>query len=155
MRCQSGVGGVLYTCTQMHVEAHVATARARIRKGGVHRVGATAPRSHGRRRQREQEWASAFSRPVGDAGARQPSESGSGHRAKPDPSAQLRKWLDEEQPWSVAGRALLVDRGGRLEAQLTELVILDKNPLKVEPMAIKDIKVVETIKKGKTVYEAN
>ena len=44
----------------------------RARKGGVHRVGATAPRSHGRRRQREQERASAFARPVGDAGGRQP-----------------------------------------------------------------------------------
>ena len=33
-----------------------------------------------------------------------------------------------------------------------DLVILDKNPLKVEPMAIKDIKVVETIKDGKQVY---
>ena len=33
-----------------------------------------------------------------------------------------------------------------------DLVILDRNPLKVEPMAIKDIKVVETIKEGKTIY---
>jgi hypothetical protein len=32
-------------------------------------------------------------------------------------------------------------------------VILDKNPLKAKPMAIKDIKVVETIKEGKTVYK--
>jgi predicted amidohydrolase YtcJ len=42
---------------------------------------------------------------------------------------------------------------GSLEVgKLADLVILDKNPLKVEPMAIKDIKVVETIKQGKTVY---
>jgi predicted amidohydrolase YtcJ len=33
-------------------------------------------------------------------------------------------------------------------------VVLDKNPLKVEPTAIKDIKVVETIKEGKTIYRA-
>jgi hypothetical protein len=33
-------------------------------------------------------------------------------------------------------------------------VILDRNPLKVEPMAIKDIKVVETIKAGRNVYAA-
>jgi predicted amidohydrolase YtcJ len=45
---------------------------------------------------------------------------------------------------------------GSLEAsKLADLVILDKNPLKVDPMAIKDIKVVETIKEGKTIYKAN
>jgi predicted amidohydrolase YtcJ/heat shock protein HslJ len=44
---------------------------------------------------------------------------------------------------------------GTLEAgKLADLVILDKDPLKVDPMAIKDIKVVETIKDGKTIYPA-
>ncbi len=33
-----------------------------------------------------------------------------------------------------------------------DLVILDANPLKVDPMAIRDIKVVQTIKEGKTIY---
>ncbi|RYD48862.1 MAG: amidohydrolase, partial [Verrucomicrobiaceae bacterium] len=42
---------------------------------------------------------------------------------------------------------------GSLEAgKLADLVIVDKNPLTVEPMAIKDIKVVETVKEGKTIY---
>jgi predicted amidohydrolase YtcJ len=31
-------------------------------------------------------------------------------------------------------------------------VILDRNPVKVAPMTIKDIRVVETIKDGKRVY---
>jgi predicted amidohydrolase YtcJ len=33
------------------------------------------------------------------------------------------------------------------------LVILDKNPLKDEPVAIKDILVLETLKEGKTIYK--
>ena len=44
---------------------------------------------------------------------------------------------------------------GTLEVgKLADLVILDKDPLKVEPMAIRNIKVVETIKEGKTIYPA-
>jgi predicted amidohydrolase YtcJ len=34
-----------------------------------------------------------------------------------------------------------------------DLVVLDKNPLKVEPMAIKEVKVVETMKDGKSIYK--
>jgi predicted amidohydrolase YtcJ len=44
---------------------------------------------------------------------------------------------------------------GSLEpGKLADLVILDKNPLKVSPMTIKDIHVVETIKEGKSIYKA-
>jgi predicted amidohydrolase YtcJ len=38
--------------------------------------------------------------------------------------------------------------------KLADLVILDRNPLKVPPMDIKEIKVVETIKEGRTIYPA-
>lgn len=42
---------------------------------------------------------------------------------------------------------------GTLEAgKLADLVILEKNPLKVEPNTIKDILVMETIKEGKSVF---
>jgi len=43
-------------------------------------------------------------------------------------------------------------KGSLKSGKLADIVILDQNPLKVDPMAIKDIKVTETIKEGKTVY---
>ena len=46
------------------------------------------------------------------------------------------------------------DTKGSLETgKLADLVILDKNPLKVDPADIKDIIVMETIKEGKKVYQ--
>jgi hypothetical protein len=43
---------------------------------------------------------------------------------------------------------------GTLEAgKLADLVILEKNPLKVESTKIKDIAVLETIKEGKTIFK--
>jgi len=46
------------------------------------------------------------------------------------------------------------DRKGSLKAgKVADLVILDKNPLKVDAITIKDIKVMETIKAGKSIYK--
>lgn len=47
------------------------------------------------------------------------------------------------------------DSKGTIKAgKRADLIILDKNPLKVDKTAIKDIKVLETIKDGETVYQA-
>lgn len=44
---------------------------------------------------------------------------------------------------------------GTLEVGKTaDLVILDRNPLKVDPGALKDLRVVETVKAGKSIYRA-
>ena len=45
-------------------------------------------------------------------------------------------------------------KGSIKEGKRADLVILDKNPLKVDKMAIRDIKVLETIKDGETIYKA-
>lgn len=44
-------------------------------------------------------------------------------------------------------------KGSLSKGKLSDFVILDKNPLKVEPMEIKNIQVLETIKEGKTIYK--
>lgn len=45
-------------------------------------------------------------------------------------------------------------KGTIKEGKLADLVILDKNPLKVEVDEIRNIKVLETIKEGNTIYKA-
>ena len=46
------------------------------------------------------------------------------------------------------------DKKGTLEVgKIADLVILDKNPLKVAPEAIKDIVVLETIKDGQSIFK--
>lgn len=44
-------------------------------------------------------------------------------------------------------------KGSLKEGKLADMVILDKNPVKADPMTLKDIQVLETIKEGKTVYK--
>ena len=46
-------------------------------------------------------------------------------------------------------------KGTLAVGKLADFVILDRNPLKIDPMKIHTIKVVETIKEGKQVYEKN
>lgn len=44
-------------------------------------------------------------------------------------------------------------KGSLKEGKLADMVILDKNPVKADPMTLKDIQVLETIKEGKTIYK--
>lgn len=44
-------------------------------------------------------------------------------------------------------------KGSIKEGKRADLVILDKNPLKVDPMAIKDIHVLETFKDGESIFK--
>ena len=46
------------------------------------------------------------------------------------------------------------EKGSIKEGKRADLVILDRNPLDVDPMEIKDIKVLETIKDGESIYVA-
>jgi predicted amidohydrolase YtcJ len=46
------------------------------------------------------------------------------------------------------------DKKGTIEkGKMADLVILSENPLKVDPMKIKDIQVLETIKEGQSIYK--
>jgi predicted amidohydrolase YtcJ len=55
--------------------------------------------------------------------------------------------------WSAWQHGEEAQKGTLTAGKLADLVILDKNPLKVDPMTLKDIKVLETIKEGSTVFK--
>lgn len=57
--------------------------------------------------------------------------------------------------WSAYQHFEEDEKGSLTTGKLADLVILDKNPLKVAPNYIKDIQVIETIKEGQTVFRKN
>ena len=60
---------------------------------------------------------------------------------------------DDDQ-WRARQYGEDATKGSIEPGKLADFVILDKNPLKVKPMEIKDIKIVETIKEGATIWPA-
>jgi predicted amidohydrolase YtcJ len=55
--------------------------------------------------------------------------------------------------WSAYQHFEESTKGTLAKGKLADLVVLDKNPLKVAPNDIKDIIVIETIKEGKSIYK--
>ena len=55
--------------------------------------------------------------------------------------------------WSAYQHFEEKNKGTLVVGKLADLVVLDRNPLKVTPDSIKDIVVMETIKNGQTVYQ--
>ncbi len=45
------------------------------------------------------------------------------------------------------------NKGSLTVGKLGDMVVLSDNPLKIDPMKIKDIEVLETIKEGKSVFK--
>ena len=70
----------------------------------------------------------------------------------PDQRITPMEAIKSQTIWAAEQYDEQASRGSLETGKIADLVILDKNPLKVEPMSIKDIKVVETIKEGKTVF---
>ncbi|MBI5363684.1 MAG: amidohydrolase [Planctomycetes bacterium] len=56
--------------------------------------------------------------------------------------------------WSAHQHFEEKTKGSLAVGKLADLVILDGNPVEVDPKTLKDLKVVETIKEGRTVYRA-
>ena len=57
--------------------------------------------------------------------------------------------------WSAYQHFEEDSKGSIKEGKLADFVILDQNPLKIDPMEIKDIKVLETIKEGTSLTSKN
>jgi predicted amidohydrolase YtcJ len=55
--------------------------------------------------------------------------------------------------WSAWQHREEKTKGSLKEGKLADMVILDQNPLKIDPMQLKDIKVLQTIKEGETIFK--
>jgi hypothetical protein len=77
----------------------------------------------------------------------------SGSVMGPDERLTPYQALETITSWGAWQHGEEATKGKLTAGRLADMVVLDKNPLKVEPMTLKDIKVLETIKEGQTVYK--
>lgn len=77
-----------------------------------------------------------------------------GAEVGPDQRITVYEGLKSMTEWVAEEYGEEAMKGTLKPGKLADLVILDKNPLKVDKMAIKDIKVTETIKEGQTIFPA-
>ncbi len=78
-----------------------------------------------------------------------------GSEVGPDQRVTPYEGLKSMTEW-VAEQYDELDTKGTLDVgKLADLVILDKDPIKVDPLSIKEIKILETIKEGVTIYPAS
>jgi predicted amidohydrolase YtcJ len=63
--------------------------------------------------------------------------------------------LKAQTLWAAAQYGEADSKGSIEVGKRADLVVLDRNPLKVDPTAIRDVQVVETIKDGKSIWKRN
>jgi len=79
-------------------------------------------------------------------------ESRAGNPIGPDQRITPYEGLKAMTVWAAEQYGETADKGTLEVGKLADMVILDRNPLDVEPMAIRDVLVSETIKEGETIY---
>jgi predicted amidohydrolase YtcJ/heat shock protein HslJ len=75
-----------------------------------------------------------------------------GREVGPDQRVTPYEGLKTMTVWAAEQYGEEASKGTLETGKLADLVILDANPLKVDPMAIREIRVVETIKEGGTIF---
>ncbi|MCR9292154.1 MAG: amidohydrolase family protein [bacterium] len=79
-------------------------------------------------------------------------QSRGGAEVGPDQRVTAYEGLKSMTAWAAEQYDELETKGTLEVGKLADLVILERNPLQVPPMEIRDIKVVETIKEGVTIF---
>lgn len=77
----------------------------------------------------------------------------SGFILGPDQRITVYEGLKSLTDWAAIQHFEENTKGTLATGKLADFVILDKNPLKIDPMHIHEITVIQTIKEGKTVYQ--
>lgn len=79
----------------------------------------------------------------------------SGQVLGPDQRLSVYDGLRSLTTWAASQYFEEAQKGTLEVGKLADFVVLDKNPLKVEPKTLRDLRVMETIKAGTSIYAAN